>query len=286
MTAPAVPDLAAAEAVAVLMTGVSEGTLTAATMTEAAVRRCREVFGTCDGPTDPLWPVHVDICRAVLGHGGLPASELAQWLGAARSRENPHAARRLPVRPGFVALRGARPRFRRRRARRRHSAEIRCARSGYGGHIGHIGPYSTRGAGRGRGGGAGRDRELPSAGPPEGGRPVTDTPRRLLARIRDRLATYERDDSMPVADAPSVPAPDPAPDAVPPRREHLYGSTYRVRMSLDEVLAERGRTGTAGLYRRSLAPPGDTRRDTERQREAAAQRAGRGRDVLWPSEPE
>jgi hypothetical protein len=93
MTAPArrVPDLAAAEAVAVLMTEVSEGMLTAATMTEAAVRRCREVFGTCDGPTDPLWPVHVDLCRAVLGHGGLSASELAQWLGVARSRENPHA---------------------------------------------------------------------------------------------------------------------------------------------------------------------------------------------------
>lgn len=91
MSATAVPDLAAAEAVAVLMTGVSEGTLTAATMAEAAVARCREVFGTCDGPTDPLWPVHVDICRAVLGHGGLPASELAQWLAVARSRENPDA---------------------------------------------------------------------------------------------------------------------------------------------------------------------------------------------------
>ena len=109
---------------------------------------------------------------------------------------------------------------------------------------------------------------------------MTGTPRRsLLARIRDRLATHERDQ---VAD----PAPDPAPvpDAEPPRREHLYGSTYRVRMSLGEVLAERRRIGTAGLYRRSLALQGDARRDTQRQQ--AAQIAGRGRDVLWPSEPE
>jgi hypothetical protein len=115
VTKPArpVPDLAAAEAVAVLMTGVSEGRLTAATMAEAAVRRCREVFGQCNGPTDPLWPVHVDICRQVFGHGGLPASEVAQWLAVARSRENPHALVDPPVRAGFAARRGAQPRFRR-----------------------------------------------------------------------------------------------------------------------------------------------------------------------------
>lgn len=101
MSAPArpVPDLAAAEAVAVLMTGVGEGTLTAATMAEAAVGRCREVFGQCDGPTDPLWPVHVEVCRAVLGHGGIAASELAQWLAVARSRENPHAGTATPADP-------------------------------------------------------------------------------------------------------------------------------------------------------------------------------------------
>jgi hypothetical protein len=94
MTAPArpSPDLAAAEAVAVLMTEVSAGTLTAATMADRAVARCREVFGQCDGPTDVLWSVHVEICRAVLGHGGLPASEVAQFLAVARNRENPGAA--------------------------------------------------------------------------------------------------------------------------------------------------------------------------------------------------
>jgi hypothetical protein len=90
------PDVAAAEAVAVLMTEVSEGRLTAATMADRAAVRCREVFGQCDGPTDPLWPVHVDLCRAVLGHGGLTASELAQWLSVARNRENPGGAATSP----------------------------------------------------------------------------------------------------------------------------------------------------------------------------------------------
>jgi len=87
-----VPDVAAAEAVAVLMTEVSEGRLTAAMMADRAAARCREVFGQCDGPTDPLWPVHVDLCRSVLGHGGLPAAELEQWLAVARNRENPGGA--------------------------------------------------------------------------------------------------------------------------------------------------------------------------------------------------
>lgn len=99
MNAPArpVPDVAAAEAVAVLMTEVSEGRLTAATMAHRAVERCREVFGQCDGPTDPLWPVHVDLCRAVLGHGGLTASELAQWLSVARSHEDSGVAVEYPT---------------------------------------------------------------------------------------------------------------------------------------------------------------------------------------------
>jgi hypothetical protein len=106
MTTPArlVPDVVAAEAVAVLMTDVSEGRLTAATMADRAVQRCREVFGQCDGPADPLWQVHVDLCRAVLGHGGLPASELAQWLAVARSHENPSTAVAYPLALGSSAV--------------------------------------------------------------------------------------------------------------------------------------------------------------------------------------
>ena len=86
------PDVAAAEAVAVLMTEVSEGRLTAVMMADRAVARCREMFGHCDGPTDVLWSVHLEICRAVLGHAGLPANEVAQFLAVARNCENPGAA--------------------------------------------------------------------------------------------------------------------------------------------------------------------------------------------------
>lgn len=102
MSAPThpVPDVAAAEAVAVLMTEVSEGRLTADTMADLAAQRIREVFGQCDGPTDPLWPVHVELARQVLGHGGLPAAELAQWLSVARSRENPSRPGDYPPAPG------------------------------------------------------------------------------------------------------------------------------------------------------------------------------------------
>lgn len=102
MSAPArpVPDVAAAEAVAVLMTEVSEGRLTASTMADRAAARVREVFGECGGPADPLWPVHVELCRQVLGHGGIPAAELAQWLSVARSRENPAGPGDSPPTPG------------------------------------------------------------------------------------------------------------------------------------------------------------------------------------------
>lgn len=105
MSAPArpVPDVAAAEAVAVLMTEVSEGRLTADTLAERATQRIREIFGTCDGPTDPLWPVHVELARQVLGHGGLPAAELAQWLSVVCSRENPTRPGDYPPAPGEAA---------------------------------------------------------------------------------------------------------------------------------------------------------------------------------------
>jgi hypothetical protein len=95
----AIPDVNAVDAVAVLMRGVQEGSLTGAVMADRAVQRCREVFGQCDGLTDPLWPVHVDMCRAVLGFGGLSAAELAQWLAVARNRENPDAVALAPPAP-------------------------------------------------------------------------------------------------------------------------------------------------------------------------------------------
>lgn len=106
--------------------------------------------------------------------------------------------------------------------------------------------------------------------------------RSLLVRIRAKLAAPEPVNGASVAAGPAL---DQAPerDAVlePPRRQHLYGSTYRVRMSFDELMTERGRTGTAGLYRRSLVPPSDT----QRQRDAATLLAGyMPGEVLWPSD--
>lgn len=97
----------------------------------------------------------------------------------------------------------------------------------------------------------------------------------LLARIRAKLAAAPVPVTSATADPVTSATADPAPEAEAPHREHLFGSQYRVRVPFDDLMAERGRTGTAGLYRRSLTPT-----DIERQRAVAS----RGRDVLWPSE--
>lgn len=91
MTVPArpVPDLAAAEAVAVLMDEVAAGKLTGEAMAQQAADRCAAMFGNVAGPGDPLWEVHVAVARQVLGFAGIPVAELAQWLSVARNRENP-----------------------------------------------------------------------------------------------------------------------------------------------------------------------------------------------------
>jgi hypothetical protein len=52
-----------------------------------AVAELRELFGTVTGPDDPLWMLQVDVCRAVLAAGGIPADELTEWLAVARQRE-------------------------------------------------------------------------------------------------------------------------------------------------------------------------------------------------------
>lgn len=89
---------------------------------------------------------------------------------------------------------------------------------------------------------------------------------RLLDRLRSRTATAS--DAVPVA----------APTPEPQRREHLFGSQYRVRMSFEELMQTRGYTGERVLRR--LAEPSKT----QRQRDAATRRAGYGPgEVLWPS---
>jgi hypothetical protein len=48
------------------------------------------------------------------------------------------------------------------------------------------------------------------------------------------------------------------PTPEPPRREHLYGSTYRVRITFDELMATRGYLGESVLaQRRRIVPPTD-----------------------------
>ncbi|MBV5244450.1 hypothetical protein KUF57_12995 [Mycolicibacterium sp. PAM1] len=104
--------------------------------------------------------------------------------------------------------------------------------------------------------------------------------RSLLARIRARLAASETahgDQSggqVIHAESPDTPE--------PPRREHLFGSQYAVRMSFDELMTTRGYTGQRVLRQRHrLVAPSEG----ERQRHAATRRAGYvPGEVLWPSE--
>lgn len=96
--------------------------------------------------------------------------------------------------------------------------------------------------------------------------------RSLLARIRAKLAASESDGQVIHAESPDTPE--------PPRREHLFGSQYRVRMSFNEVMATRGYTGQQVLRRRLVTP-----NDGERQRHAATRRAGYAPgEVLWPTD--
>lgn len=84
---------------------------------------------------------------------------------------------------------------------------------------------------------------------------------RLLDRLRSRT----------VAASDAVPTPE------LPRREHLFGSQYRVRMSFEELMQTRGYTGERVL-RRLAAPT-----TSQRQHAAAERRAGyRPGEVLWP----
>ncbi|MGF2945270.1 hypothetical protein [Mycobacterium sp. Lab-001] len=105
----------------------------------------------------------------------------------------------------------------------------------------------------------------------------------MLARIHDKLSGPEpiaapESELRTLGQVINDESPD---EPEPPRVEHRYGSTFRVRMSFDEVLAARG-CGTADLnHCRRLVPPGDT----QRQRDAASRRAGYMHgEVLWPSQ--
>ncbi len=89
-----------------------------------------------------------------------------------------------------------------------------------------------------------------------------------LSRIRDRLAARE-----PVTEAETPPQPEPT----PPRREHVFGSQYRVRVGLAEVLTARGLGAGVDGYRRRIVPSADV--DPRRVIAAAVTR--RGPDIMW-----
>ncbi|BCP04606.1 hypothetical protein MINTM019_20620 [Mycobacterium paraintracellulare] len=105
---------------------------------------------------------------------------------------------------------------------------------------------------------------------------VNRRPRHVIARARTKLTAAPE----PVAESVAEPVTDTETAPEPPRREHLFGSQYVVRQSMEETLRQRGFTGQSALYRRQIAARGDF----ERARDAAAHRAGyRPGEVLWPS---
>lgn len=98
--------------------------------------------------------------------------------------------------------------------------------------------------------------------------------RSLLVRIRDKLA-----DPAPAAE-PAF-AVEAVTEPEPPRRIHMFGSQYRVRMSFEELMARRGYTGLAALYRNNLTPA----TGAQQQSDAAVRRGGyTAGEVLWPSD--
>lgn len=110
---------------------------------------------------------------------------------------------------------------------------------------------------------------------------MTSNPQR--SRLLDRLRS--RTDATTTPEPVAEPAPPPVataePEPAPPRRGHLFGSQYRVRMSFAELMETRGYTGERVL--RGLRVAETT--DAQRQRDAAPRRAGYvSGEVLWPSD--
>jgi hypothetical protein len=104
--------------------------------------------------------------------------------------------------------------------------------------------------------------------------------RLLLARIRDKLDAFEPAPATEPVTEPTRAA-KPATEPEPPRRIHLFGSQYRVRMSFEELMAARGYVGPAALYRSRLMPA----TYAQRQSDAALRHGGyTPGEVLWPSQ--
>lgn len=65
---------------------LAEGRVTVAQIGAEVAAEHRRMFGTVVGPDDPLWPVHVEVCRRVLALDGIPPDELAEWLAVTRAK--------------------------------------------------------------------------------------------------------------------------------------------------------------------------------------------------------
>ena len=68
---------------------LAAGRISVAEVEGPAVAQCEALFGTVAGPGDPLWDLQCEVARRVLGRGGIPANELAEWLAVTRLAEGP-----------------------------------------------------------------------------------------------------------------------------------------------------------------------------------------------------
>ncbi|WP_237073244.1 flagellar hook-length control protein [Mycobacterium avium] len=60
---------------------IADGTLSPTDLEGQAVAELRALVGEVVGPDDPAWSLQCDIARQVLALDGVPADELAEWLG-------------------------------------------------------------------------------------------------------------------------------------------------------------------------------------------------------------
>lgn len=78
----------AVEAAMSIAQDVTDGRIAPADLEAQALTECRRLFGRVAGPGDPLWGLHVEVCRQVLQvGGGIPADELAEWAAVEAARD-------------------------------------------------------------------------------------------------------------------------------------------------------------------------------------------------------
>ena len=66
---------------------LTAGRIDADALEQAAVDRCKALFGTVAGEGDSLWELHCSVTRQSIALGALSASELGEWQAVMRQRE-------------------------------------------------------------------------------------------------------------------------------------------------------------------------------------------------------